>query len=102
MKNLINEAPKVAEAFFNLTAAIRESSVLGTKTNELVLIGVFTASRSLKGIKTHVDRALQAGATQDEIVSAIYLALPVCGIGSVNAALDEAMLAIKNHMPEKV
>lgn len=91
MKNLIDKAPKVAEAFFNLTAAIRESSVLDNKTNQLVLIGIFTASRSLKGIKTHVERALAAGATQDEIISAIYLALPVCGVASVNMALDEAL-----------
>lgn len=96
MKNLINEAPKVAEAFFNLTAAIRGSSALPSKINELVLIGIFTASRSLKGIKTHVTRALEAGATKEEIVSAIYLALPVCGISSVNIALDEALQMIED------
>lgn len=94
MRNLINEVPKVADAFFALTAAIRESSVLEPKQNELTLIGIFTASRSLKGIHTHVERAIKHGATKEEIISCIFLALPVCGIASVNMALDEAMAAI--------
>lgn len=91
MKHLIANAPKVADAFFNLTANIREFSCLGTKTNELVLLGIFTAGRSPKGIVTHLNRALEAGATQEEIISAITLALPVVGIGAVNQALDIAM-----------
>lgn len=94
MKNLIEEAPKVAEAFFDLTAAIRESSSLEPKIRELVLLGIFTASRSLKGIQTHVERALESGAKKDEIVSAIYSALPVCGVASVNTALDSALSTI--------
>lgn len=95
MKNLINEAPGVADAFFNLTDAIRSYSVLPIKYNELVLIGVFAASRSLKGILTHVERAIKAGAEKNEIISAIILALPVVGIGSVNMAIDEALNAIE-------
>ena len=77
-----------------MTAAIRKSFTLDKKINELILIGIFTASRSLKGIHTHVERAIEAGANKDEIVSAIYLALPVCGIASVNMALTEALQAI--------
>lgn len=94
MKHLIAEAPGVADAFFNLTAQIRAHSRLGKKQNELVLMGIFTASRALKGIVTHVQRALEAGATKEEIISAIVLALPVVGIGGVNQALDTAMETI--------
>lgn len=91
MKHLISEAPGVSDAFFNLTAQIRSKSSLGAKTNELVLLGIFTASRSPKGLVTHIERALEAGATRDDILSAIILALPVAGIGAVNQALDTAM-----------
>lgn len=91
MKHLIEHAQPVADAFFNLTASIRSQSSLDTKVNELVLIGIFTAARSHKGIITHLQRAIEAGASEEDIRSAIILALPVCGIGAVNQALDVAM-----------
>lgn len=91
MQHLIAEAPGISDAFFNLTAQIRSHSCLGAKTNELVLLGIFTAARSPKGLVTHIQRALDSGATKDEIISAIVLALPVSGIGSVNQALETAM-----------
>lgn len=102
MDKLIKEAPQVADAFFAMTKSIRESSALETKVNELVLIGVFTASRSLRGLKTHTERALQAGATRGEIISAVYLALPVCGIASVNMALNEVIACIGQELEECV
>lgn len=97
MQNLINEAPKVAESFFNLTSSIRSYSVLPPKINELVLIGSFTACNALKGIATHVERALEHEATKEEIISAIVLALPVVGIPSVNIAIDKALEIIAKY-----
>lgn len=94
MKILINEASGVADAFFAMTKSIREHSCLSAKNNELILIGIFTAHRSLTGIHTHVERALKAGVTKEEIISAIVLALPVAGIASVNMALEKAMASI--------
>lgn len=91
MKNLIERKPAIAEAFFNLTAAIRESSKLTARENELILVGIFTANQALTGLVTHLERALEQGATEEEIISAISLALPVCGIASVNMALDKAI-----------
>ena len=97
MKNLIAEAPSVAEAFFALTASIRERSVLLPKQNELILIGIFTASKAMKGLVTHITRALEAGANKDEIISAIVLALPITGIANVNMALDTALETIQSY-----
>lgn len=94
MKNLIAEAPKVAEAFFNLTAEIRAHCTLTPRERELILIGIFAASKATKGITTHVERALEAGATKEEIVSAVVLALPVAGIPAVNSGLDVALESI--------
>lgn len=96
MKYLIQEAKNVADSFFDLTKAIRSRSVLSQKENELVLIGIFTAQRAIKGIHTHVERAVQNGATKDEVLSAIILALPVVGIGKVNEALEVAMQYFDN------
>lgn len=97
MKHLVTEAPGISDAFFNLTAQIRAHSCLGTKTNELVLLGIFTAARSPKGLVTHTERALEAGATREEVISAIVLALPVCGIGAVNQSLEIVMEILDAH-----
>jgi AhpD family alkylhydroperoxidase len=94
MKHLIAEAPKVAEAFFNLTHEIRAHCPLTPKERELILVGIFAANKATKGIVTHVERALEAGATKDDIVSAIILALPVAGIPAVNSGLEAALEAI--------
>lgn len=87
MKSLIKEAGGVADAFFDLTKAIRSRSVLGMKNNELVLLGILTSHGTVKGLETHINRAIDNGANHDEIISAIILALPVVGIGKVNLAL---------------
>ena len=97
MKQLMDKAPKVADAFFSMTAAIRESSALDTKTNELILLGILTANRALRGIVTHATRALEAGATEEELISSVYLALPICGIANVNMALSEVLTTIQRY-----
>jgi alkylhydroperoxidase/carboxymuconolactone decarboxylase family protein YurZ len=100
MKNLISEAKTVTEAFFNLTSAIKDKSVLSSKQNELILIGIFTVEKAEKGLITHIERALKLGATKDEIVSTIILAIPVIGISKVNFALNTALDFIKNFKKE--
>lgn len=95
MKHLIEQAPGVADSFFNLTASIREHCTLTPRERELVLLGVLTANRAPRGIVTHVERAIESGASKDEIISAITLALPVSGIVSVNEALNIAIETIE-------
>lgn len=104
MKNIKNEAPKVVEAFRNLTNAIDEYSTVNKKTKELILLGIFTADKAAKGIETHTRLALENGATRQEIISAILYALPVVGIPSVTMALNNALKTIeeeKNIKQEK-
>jgi alkylhydroperoxidase/carboxymuconolactone decarboxylase family protein YurZ len=101
MKNMIKEAPDVAQGFFDLAKSVKQYSPLDEKTNELILLGVFTAHRGLRGIHTHVDRAMDEGATKEEIISAVLLALPIIGITDTNLALDEAITAIDNYETRK-
>lgn len=99
MKNMMQEAPNVAQGFFDLAKSVKQYSTLDEKVNELIIIGVFTAHRGLRGINTHVERAMAAGATKQEIISAILLALPIVGITDVNLALDQAMEIIETITP---
>lgn len=94
MQNIKKEAPGVYKAFRELTSALQEKSAVDKKTKELILLGIFTADKALRGIDTHVRIALQEGASKDEIVSAILFAIPIVGIPSVTAALGKALEVI--------
>jgi 4-carboxymuconolactone decarboxylase len=98
MKNMMKEAPEVAQSFFDLAKSAREYSPLGPKVDELIILGIFAAHRGLRGIGTHVERAMDAGATKEEIIAAILLALPIVGITDTNLALDEAVVFIDAYM----
>jgi alkylhydroperoxidase/carboxymuconolactone decarboxylase family protein YurZ len=95
MEVMINEAKNVADAFFNLTGSITDYIPFDLKTKELILVGIFTANDGIRGIGTHVRRAIENGATKEEIIGAILLALPVVGISKVNKCLAEANIQIK-------
>lgn len=95
MKNLIKEAPNVAQGFFDLAKSVKQYSPLDEKTNELIIIGIFATHRGITGIGTHVMRCMEEGATKEEIIAAILLALPIVGITDVNLALDKAMETIQ-------
>ena len=94
MKNLINEAPNVAQGFFDLAKSVKQYSPLDEKTNELIIIGIFVAHRGLRGLNTHIERAMEEGATKEEVIAAILLALPIIGITDANLAMDQAMETI--------
>ena len=95
MKNMMKDAPAVAQSFFDLAKSVKQYSPLDEKTNELIILGIFAAARGLRGIDTHVERAMAEGATKEEILAAILLALPIVGITDTNMALDQAIDAIE-------
>src|SRR5439155_289234 len=92
---IIREAPEVAEAFFSLTRSVKSYSPLDEKTNELVLVGIFAAHRGLRGLHTHVTRAVDEGASKEEILAAILLALPVVGITDITLAVEQALATLE-------
>lgn len=96
MQNMMKEAPQVAQGFFDLAKSVKQYSPLDEKVNELIILGIFTAQRGLRGLNTHVERAYAAGATKEEIIAAILLALPIVGITDVNMALDQVMESLGN------
>jgi AhpD family alkylhydroperoxidase len=95
MRILIQERKKVYDAFMDLTKSLNDGGILTQRERELVLIGSVTTDRSPYGVALHTKRALEAGATKEEIVQAIISCLPVSGIGSINQALETAMNVVE-------
>jgi len=89
------EAPEVVEAYFDLIKSLKNRCDLEPKVKELVLIGMLTVRQSSDGLPIHIERALQNGATESEILTVIISALPSCGMGTVLNGLSIAKEVMK-------
>jgi alkylhydroperoxidase/carboxymuconolactone decarboxylase family protein YurZ len=93
MQGIRKEAPEIFTDFYKLTDSISRYAPFDEKTKELMLCGIFAASgaESTRGLGHHVEKALELGATKQEILGTIYLILPVVGITHTTLAVDCAM-----------
>jgi AhpD family alkylhydroperoxidase len=84
-------------AFDGLGAAAADAGPLDARTRELVRLGMATASRAESAVQSHVHRALDAGASREEIEHAIFLAITTVGFPAMMAALTWAQEAFETH-----
>jgi len=78
-KTFANEAPDQAQAWATLAQELGRVNTLESKTGELAYISVLAALNRTSGIPFHVISAKEAGATRDEVISAVLLGLPAAG-----------------------
>lgn len=77
--------PGVLKAYLDLSPLLGES--LEPVTRELIRIAVQAARRSYRALRCSVPRALAQGATVEQVIDAVTLALPEAGVGRVSDAL---------------
>ena len=82
--------PTLKEAFDALGAAEHDAGPLGEKERRLVKLGIAVGAESEGAVRSHVRKLLGVGASQDEILHAIVLALTTIGFPATNAALGWA------------
>jgi AhpD family alkylhydroperoxidase len=88
----MNEAPQHAQAWGAMVQALDKASALDKKTEELAYLAVLAALRMESGIPFHVQTARAAGASRNEVISAILVGLPAAGHG-VTQCLPAALAA---------
>lgn len=79
-----------SDAVENLGRVIREEGPLGQKTSHLIQLAASAAIRSEGSVHSHTRRALEAGATPDEIYHTLILLTSTVGFPTVAAALSWA------------
>jgi alkylhydroperoxidase/carboxymuconolactone decarboxylase family protein YurZ len=87
----LERAPKHAGAWMSAVQALGEASALDKKTSALAYLAVLAALRLDSGVPFHVKLAKQAGASRDEVISALVVGLPAAGNGvtqSLPAAIE--------------
>ena len=82
----VDECPKVAEAYMNLSKEININSSLDEKTRNLILIGIYSTTRDPIALKHFIRMALRTGASKDEIQTAALLAFNV-GVSSAELSI---------------
>lgn len=87
-RKLTEKFPAVMAAVENLGTTVRDAGPIDKKTSELIQLGVAAASQSTGSVHSHARRALQAGATMEEIQHTLLLLISTIGFPKVAAALS--------------
>jgi 4-carboxymuconolactone decarboxylase len=86
-KRFTESYPEIASIYEQLGKATQEWGPLDKKTRELVKLGVAVGNRQEGATHSHTRRALDAGASPEEIRHVVILALTTIGFPSMFAAL---------------
>lgn len=86
-------------ALEELGQAVRQEGPLPAKTAHLIQLAAAAAIRSEGAVHSHTRRALEAGATPEEIYHALILLTSTIGFPTVSAALSWAAQIIGQHKP---
>lgn len=78
--------PAVVEAYEALGAAAHQSGPLDDKTRELAKLAIAIGARQEGAVHSHTHRALEAGASRDEIMNVLALAVTSIGFAPTVAA----------------
>lgn len=95
------EAPDTMEGFRRLHEAASASGELEKKTKELIALAIGVAVRCDGCIAFHTKEALEAGASREEIIEAIGVAI-LMGGGPAMVYGVEAMEALEQFERERV
>ena len=80
--------PKLRDALEALGKAARQEGPLNAKTSQLVQLAAAASIRSEGSVHSHTKRALDAGATPEEIRHTILLLVSTVGFPTVAAAMS--------------
>jgi 4-carboxymuconolactone decarboxylase len=87
-KDFIKKYPAVAKAYTQLGDAAQTAGPLDPKTRALVKLGIAIGMQHQGATHSHVRKAIEAGATPDEVRHAALLAVTTLGFPSMMAALS--------------
>jgi len=87
-QNIRMRYEEYGQALSELGKAVKEAGPLDEKTAHLVQIGAAAAIRSEGAVHSHTRRALELGASPDEIYHSVLLLTSVIGFPNVAAAVS--------------
>lgn len=101
LRDLKKLSPDMMKAYSELHKSVLKPGVLSSKTKELIALGISIQIRCDACIGFHVKDALKAGATQEEIIETIDVAVLMGGGPSLMYA-TEALVALRQYSAIKI
>jgi len=98
----IENYPDIGAAYAALGKAVSNSGPLDAKTRELIKIGIAIAGSQEGGTHSHARKALDAGATPEELRHAALQALTTIGFPNMMKGLSWVEDVIGEHEEERV
>jgi alkylhydroperoxidase/carboxymuconolactone decarboxylase family protein YurZ len=87
------EAREHAKVWMGTVRGLDAASALDKKTEELAYLAVLASQRLVSGIPFHVNAAKAAGASRQEVISAVLVGLPAVG----NAVIEALPVALQAY-----
>jgi alkylhydroperoxidase/carboxymuconolactone decarboxylase family protein YurZ len=81
------EFPEVFEPFKKLGGACRKAGPLDAKCQNLIKLGISIGINSRGGVMSSTRKAMESGATREEILHAVILGMTTSGFPNTIAAL---------------
>ena len=86
-ENFAKEFPEVFKAYKALGVSCRAAGPLDDKTKNLVKLGIALGANSRGAVMSSTRKALDSGATREEIIHAVMLGLTTTGFPNMIAAM---------------
>ena len=99
-KAFVEKFPALADAHEAVAQAVDQLGPLDRKTCQLIKIGIALGAGLESATRSHVRRAVEAGATELEIEQAIMLAMNTCGFPRTVAAWSWARQQFERDQKE--
>jgi len=94
-KAFVTKFPALGEAHEAVADAVAKAGPLDAKTCELIKIGLSIGAGLESAVRSHVRKAMQAGASEAEIEQAVLLAMNTLGFPRTVAAWSWARMQIE-------
>ncbi len=92
---LLKARPDAMQAYFSFLKKAGEH--LDPKTAALISVITKVHAKTANGVRQYLPRALKAGATADEVIDALLMAMPALGFSKIVWAID---VILEMHLPE--
>lgn len=85
-KKFMEEHGEIAEAHQRVGTLCAQAGPIDRKTQHLIQLGISIGTGSKGGVRSHARRAIEAGATKEEIAQTVLMSSTIIGFPSMMAA----------------
>ncbi len=86
-QDFTKDFPEVFETLKQLGKVCRETGPLDTKSQDLIKLGIAIGANAKGAVRSETRKALEAGASKDEIFQTVLLALTTTGLPNMIASM---------------